>query len=87
MWVENGNLKAAIPNTGNGRSKTTGECGIFKDLCSIIKNNARSKSEIKSRFAVAKQHSICQRILHQQIELKFKERTGKVLYLEQNFEK
>jgi hypothetical protein len=87
MWVENGNLKATIPNTGYGRLKTPRECGIFKDLGSIITNNARSKSEIKSRIAVAKQHSTSRRLLHHQIEIKFKEETRKVLYLEQHFEK
>jgi len=89
MWVENGNLKATISSTDYGRSKTTSECGIFKDLGSIIRNNARSKSEIKSRIAVAKQHLRSRRlqVLPQQIELKSKEETRKVLYLEQHFEK
>jgi len=87
MWIENGNLKATIHNTDYGGSKTTRECGFFKDLGSILKNNARSKSEIKSRIAVAKQHPTSRRVLHQQTELQFKEETRKGLYLEQHFEK
>jgi hypothetical protein len=54
MWIENGKLKATIPITDYGRSKTTRECGIFRDLSSFIRNNTRSASDIKSRIAVAK---------------------------------
>jgi len=75
------------PNTDYDGSKTNRKCGIFKDLGSILKNNTRSKSEIKSRIAVAKQHPTNRRVLHQQIEIQFKEETRKGLYLEQHFEK
>lgn len=58
MWrkvkVANGNLKTTIPNTDYSRSKTSTEYGIFKDVASIIKNDAGSTSKIKSRIAVSK---------------------------------
>jgi len=59
----------------------------FSDFRSILKNNARSKSEINSKFTVANQHPTNRRVLHQQIELQFKEETIKGLYLEQPFKK
>jgi hypothetical protein len=54
MWIENGNLKATIPITDYGRSETTGECGIFKDVGSFIMSNTRNSSDIKSKIVVAK---------------------------------
>jgi hypothetical protein len=48
-------------------------------------NNARCTCKIKSRFAKAKAELNKKKAFHQQIELKFKEETSKVLHLDYSF--
>ena len=51
---------------------------FFKYLSSRVTNDARSKCEIISRFAMATQHSTRRRFFfHQQSGLKFKQKLGK----------
>ena len=51
-------------------------------LGSVITNDARRTRETKSRIALAKAAFRKKTFFHQQIELKFKEETGKVLHLQ-----
>ena len=57
----------------------------FNYLGSIITNDARSNHEIKSTIAWHKQNSTRRRLFFQQIGLKFKEETSKVLHMEDIF--
>ena len=45
------NLKAIIPNNDYDRSKTTGECGVFRIF---EDNDARGTREVKFRISTAK---------------------------------
>jgi len=57
MWKKNKsneNFKITIPSKNYDRSKTTGECGSFKYLGSILTNDGRCSCEIKCGIAMAK---------------------------------
>jgi len=55
MWKNksNENFKTTIPSNNYDRPKTTGECGCFKSLGSMLTNDGRCTREIKSRIAMA----------------------------------
>jgi hypothetical protein len=55
---------------------------IFGYLESLTTNNARRTREIKSRVAIAEAAFNKKNSFYQQIELKFKEESGKVLHSE-----
>jgi hypothetical protein len=54
-------------------------------LGSMITNDARCTREIKSRIAMTKAAFNKKKTFHQQIGLKLKEETSKVLHLEHSF--
>ena len=58
---------------------------IFNYFSSMITSDARCTREIKSRTAMVEQLSTVECYFHQQIGLKFKEETRKVLHLEHSF--
>jgi chorismate mutase len=65
--------------------KEPGNVEYFKYLGSVVRNDGRCTREIKSRIAVAKAAFKTKKTFQQQIRLKFKEETIKVLHSDHSF--
>jgi hypothetical protein len=73
-----------MPNTDYNKSKTTANVEYLNYLGGVVTNDARRTGDFKSRIIKAKA-VFNNNSLHQQIGLKFEEKTSETLHLDHSF--